>query len=170
MKLLLVTIICFHCRVGGLIILMKCLENFNDKTIIVAAAGYSGNNDSVDHLARLPNVISVGSLDENFKPSGFSQRVNTYDCGEVFAPCKIDGLILKIFTGTSMATPGIAGLVCLLMQYAIKCDYEVQMRKTENMMKLPEKVIEKNAGKPNHNLEFLIKAHKQKEIFDKILG
>ena len=104
------------------------------------------------------------------KISGFSaenQHVNTYGCGE---PMQIDGLMLKISTGTSMATPGIAGLVCLLMQYAIKCDYEVQMRKTENMMKLPEKVIGKNAGKPTHNLEFLIKAHKQKKIFDKILG
>ena len=80
------------------------------------------------------------------------------------------GLMLKISTSTSMATPGIAGLVCLLIQCAIKRDYEVLMRKTENMMKLREKVSKKNAGKLTHNLGFLIKAHKQKEIFDKILG
>ena len=74
-------------------VVTKCLEKLNNKTIIVDAAGNSGNNDSVDHPARLPNVISVSSLDENFKPPGFSaenQHVNTYDYGKVFAPCKIE--------------------------------------------------------------------------------
>ena len=114
---------------------MKCLKKFNDKTIIVAEIRATMIQLTIQQV---PNVISVRSLDENFKPSGFSaenQHVKIYDCGKVFAPFKIDGLMLKISTGTSMATPRIAGLVCLLMQYAIKHDYEVQMKKTENMMK-----------------------------------
>ena len=148
----------------------ECLEKLKGKTIIVAAAGNSGNNRSVAHPAKLPNVISVGSLDDDFKPSGFSaenRHVDTYYCGEVLAPCRDPtGCMLKISIGTSMATAGIAGLVCLLMQCAIKHGYEVQMRKKENMMKLLDKVIEKNDGKPTHNLDFLIKAYEEKETFE----
>ena len=147
----------------------ECLKKLKGKTIIVAAAGNVGNTRPVDYPARLHDVISVGSLDKYFKPSSFSaenKHVNTYYCGEVFAPCRDPtGQMLRHYTGTSMATPGIAGLVCLLMQCAIKHGYDVHMRKKENMMKLLDQVIEKNDGKPTPNLEFIIKAYEEKEIF-----
>ena len=147
------------------------LEKLEGKTIIVAAAGNSGNNCPVAYPARLPYVISVGSLSDYLKTSGFSPEnslVNTYYCGEVFAPCiDVTGCMLKISTGTSMATPGIAGLVCLFMQCAIKHGYGKQMGKKENMMKLLQKVIEKY---DTPNLEYIIKAYKKKKTFDKILG
>ena len=153
-------------------IMTKCLQKLNDRTIIVAAAGNSGNNDPVEYPAKLSNVISVGSLDENFKVSSFSadnKDVNTYYCGELFAPC-MDPTFRKLSksTGTSMATPGIAGLVCLLMQCAVNHGYESPMRKTENMRKLLEKVIQNDAGRPIPNLNFLIEAHQNEEIFHDI--
>lgn len=118
-------------------------------TIVVAAAGNSGNAVKVASPACLANVISVGCLDVFCKPSLFTadnKFVDTFCYGEVMAPSGPTNQILKWSVGTSMATPAIAGLVCLIIQCAKHQEYYPDIMKKYKIMQLLDKMISKKAG------------------------
>ena len=88
---------------------------------VVAAAGNSGSGQDKDNIgfpARWEQVLAVGSIDSDGGVSYFSSSGNT---GDVMAP---GGRILstylnneyRIFSGTSMASPFVAGVTCLFRQ------------------------------------------------------
>ncbi|CAJ1954198.1 unnamed protein product [Cylindrotheca closterium] len=85
-------------------------ELYNRGILLIAAAGNSGT-DEYNYPASLDSVISVGSIGQDRKQSGFSQTNNRI---ELVAPgheiYSTSGDDMDFFTGTSFATPYVAGV------------------------------------------------------------
>ena len=101
----------------------------NTSTIVVVSAGNFGKA-AISCTAKLVDkvcflrerIISVGALDGNYKIAECSaetkQYVTIYQASEFFTPIfdpNCDTL-LKVTGGTSMSTPAVAGIICLLIQ------------------------------------------------------
>ena len=95
---------------------------FSLKVIIVAAAGNYGDNKQTLFPADHPNVFSVGALNIYNKPAALTPScdIDVYAPGTKIAAPLVhkdihDGM--EITQGTSCATPAIAGLVALKIQF-----------------------------------------------------
>lgn len=83
----------------------------------VAAAGNSGNVGVLDYPGNYPETISVGALDINKLRAGFSQTGKNLD----FMAPGVDVLSCvptdeyQYMSGTSMATPWLAGVLALIL-------------------------------------------------------
>lgn len=101
--------------------LIEDLQGMN--VVCIAACGNYGKYQDVLFPACLDSVISVGALDDY----GDKRKSNPQSGVDVFAPgenvpapsiYKSDGVVYS--SGSSCATPAIAGLTALVMQYANK--------------------------------------------------
>lgn len=97
-------------------------EILQQGTLIFAGTSNERNMCGKGYPALLGGVVSVGSLDDKGGLSKFTwvkvPYCDVYTFGEVLVPeADKDREIIKL-KGTSFATPAVAGLACLALQYA----------------------------------------------------
>ncbi len=156
----------------------KKLQDLSKSALVVVSAGNNGTVEDVLYPANLDEVISVGSYTEFGKEAQYSPDDADICCyGDVNAPASDDkhGL-LQWATGTSMAAPAIAGLICLFIQCAKEGKYSPQdskedviqqMKQKKYMMDiLNETLVKKKKVKPAKLLDEALRTENFKRWFD----
>lgn len=122
---------------------------------IIAAAGNEGPGpNTVGYPGQYPEVIAVASINSSKKLSNFSSRGNQVDIaapGEKILSC-YPPKNLAVLSGTSMATPFVAGVVALLLSKRKKTGEPIPANNNEMLKLLAASAID--VGKPGVDSDF----------------
>ena len=152
-------------------------------TVIVVAAGNYGNA-AISSTAKLVDkanfvrkrILSVGGLNAHFKIANYSPKSKKYVT--IYQPCEFftpisdpkggDKTLLKLTKGTSMSTPAVAGIICLLIQCCKKHE-STELSKPE-IVNLLKNAIQNNPSNWEigaYNEIFLKRAFNEKDYFER---
>jgi len=150
-------------------------------TVVVVAVGNYGNA-AIPYPTKLicepgfsdQRFISVGGLNFFNKPAGYSTDIKKYvtirQVCEFYAPFSdSNDMSLKFTAGTSMSTPAVAGIICLLIQCRKK--HKIDSLCKEEIISLLKNAIkdsEEEVG--TYNDKFLKKAFNEKATFQSGCG
>ena len=117
---------------------------YNEGIVMVCATGNDGNSESL-YPARLDEVIAVGGVDKDKKISPFTN--SGFDVlapsTEILSSYK-DGKYAKM-TGTSMASPLVAGAIALLISYYRNNGKQIDIREIKKKIdSLNDKTLDLN--------------------------
>lgn len=117
----------------------KAIQYAHSKGIICfVAAGNSGVTKKVFYPADYPETIAIGSIDENFDRSSFSNTGENLDFmapgGKVFST--IPENWYAVLSGTSMATPFATGVAALLLSYCRHNKKDINLKSADDYRKL----------------------------------
>ncbi len=160
----------------------QAIKDLSKSMLIVVSAGNSGTVEDVLYPANLAEVISVGSYTEFGREAPYSPEGVDICCyGDVNAPAS-DGNngLMQWATGTSMAAPAIAGIICLFIQCAKEGKYNLpedskedvirRMKQKKNMMCILHETLNPfKQVKPARLLEEAFTTTNFKQWFDVIL-
>ncbi len=125
-----VDILCMSLGIGADIPIMlkeRIADAYSKGITIISASGNAGMDD-VDYPSRLDEVISVGGVDKSFKRAYFSNGGNKLDIVapsvEILSTYKDNNYVR--LTGTSTASPIVAGVIALLISYGRKVNKELK--------------------------------------------
>ena len=111
--------------------------------VIIAAAGNDGRRNSVNYPGRYPEVICVSAYDKNGKPASFNSTGPEVGFSAPGVDIYSTWLDQKYATlsGTSMATPFMAGLVALLISKHIKQELETGKNDCKTVEQIREHLL-----------------------------
>lgn len=117
---------------------MACQWADSQGVPVFCAAGNCGHTKELLYPANYPETISIGSIDENFNRSGFSNTGNNLDFlapgGKIFSTVPKNWY--AILSGTSMACPFAVGVAALLLSYKRQNNLSLPLRSAQDYRNL----------------------------------
>lgn len=116
-----------------LILEQRIIQAYERGMIIVSAVGNDGRSEPL-YPSRMKEVIGVGGYDKDFNPTNFSNRGHNIlaPSVDILSTFK-DGKYARM-TGTSFASPLVAGAVALILSYCKKYDTKLSKEEIVNLL------------------------------------